>query len=271
MVSYPLLELTGSAEELEIATALLHEHGCLGTEEPDDASSLRAYFPESVNVHAIVDELARSRPSLICHIATPVPSRDWLAEWKAELEGFSIGSRYFVLPTWKPEVETTRTVLRIDPEQAFGTGTHETTQVCVELVEDYVSEGCRVIDVGAGTGILSMVAAHEGANSVLAIDVDPAAIECARANIERNDLSGKVRVERASWEELESNDADVVVANVNTAVLERAVHSMYGTILLSGILVDEVDELELPRDSNVVEQRIAGEWAALVIKRPRHG
>ena len=57
MVSYPLLELTGSAEELEIATALLHEHGCLGTEEPDDASSLRAYFPESVNVHAIVDEL----------------------------------------------------------------------------------------------------------------------------------------------------------------------------------------------------------------------
>ena len=169
MASYPLLELTGSAEELEIATAFVHEHGCLGTEEPDDASSLRVYFTESVNIHAIVDELGRNLPSLICRVATPVRSRDWLAEWKAELEGVSIGSRYFVLPTWKPNVETTRTVLRIDPGQAFGTGTHETTQLSVELVEKYVSAGCSVIDVDTGTGILSMVAAHEGARSVLAL------------------------------------------------------------------------------------------------------
>ena len=191
MASYPLLELTGSAEELEIATAFVHEHGCLGTEEPDDASSLRVYFTESVNIHAIVDELGRNLPSLICRVATPVRSRDWLAEWKAELEGFSIGSRYFVLPTWKPNVETTRTVLRIDPGQAFGTGTHETTQLSVELVEKYVSAGCSVIDVGTGTGILSMVAAHEGARSVLATDVDPEAVECARANLARNGLSAE--------------------------------------------------------------------------------
>ena len=163
MASYPLLELAGSAEELEIATAFLVEHGCLGTEERDDASWLRAYFLDSVDVHAIADKLSRSLPSLACRIAAPVSSRDWLAEWKAELQGFSIGARYFVLPTWKPAVETTRTVLRIDPEQAFGTGTHETTQLSVELVEQYVSAGCNVLDVGAGTGILSMVAAHEGA------------------------------------------------------------------------------------------------------------
>lgn len=264
MASYPLLELTGSAEELEIVTALIHEHGCLGTEERGEGSALYAYFPDAVNVPSIVDEFARHLPSLTCRIAPPVPSRDWLAEWKAELEGFSIGSRYFVLPTWKPHVETTRTVLRIDPEQAFGAGTHETTQLSVELLEDYVTEGCLVIDVGTGTGILSMVAAHEGAHSVHAIDVDPA------ADLERNGLSDRVRVDCASWEALESIDADVIVANINTAILTHAVHSMFGTILLSGLLVEEVDDLELPDDAEVVEQRSAGEWAALVIKRARH-
>ena len=74
-------------------------------------------------------------------------------------------------------------------------------------------------------------------------------------------LSLRVRLE---------SDADAVVANLNTAILTRAVHSMFGTILLSGILVEEVDDLELPDDSEVVEQRSAGEWAALVIKRARH-
>jgi len=271
LASYPLLELTGSAEELEIATALVHEHGCLGTEERDDGATIFAYFPDAVNVQPVVSELTRHLPSLTCRIAPPVPSRDWLAEWKAELEGFPLGSGYFVLPTWKPDVETTRTVLRLDPEQAFGTGTHETTQLSVELLEDYVTEGCRVIDVGTGTGILSMVAAHEGACSVHAIDVDPAAVECARANLERNGLSDKVRVECASWEALEFIDADVVVANINTPILTRAVHSMFGTILLSGLLVEDLDEFALPDDSTVVEQRSAGEWAALAVKRARHG
>ena len=153
MSDYPLLELTGSPAELEIATALLHEHECLGTEEKD--GRLRAY---------------------------------------------------------------------------------------------------------------SMVATHEGASSVRAIDVDPAAVECARANIERNGLSDRIRVERASWQDVAPIRAGVVVANINTTILTRAVHSMFGTLLLSGILVEEADELTLPEDSEVAERRSAGEWAALVIQ-----
>lgn len=266
MASFPLLAVAGSPSELEIATAVLHDHGCLGTEE--DGGVLRAYFAESTNVGALAAELRQSLPSLQCRVLAPIPGRDWLAEWKAELQGFAIGSRYFVLPTWKPDIETTRTVLRIDPEQAFGTGTHETTQLCVELVEDYVSDGLRVLDVGAGTGILSMVAAHENAASVRAVDIDPAAVECARANIERNGLSSKVTVECAGWEDIAPIKADIVVANINTTVLTRAVGAMFGTLLLSGVLVEDADELTLPDGAEVVEKRIAGEWAALVI---RHG
>ncbi len=261
---YPLLELSGSTEALEIATAFLNEHGCLGTEEHPDV--LLAYFAESANIARLADELGKTLPALTCRIAEPVPSRDWLAEWKAELEGFSLGARYFVLPTWKPDVETPRTVLRLDPEQAFGTGTHETTRLCVELLEDYVAVGCNVIDVGAGTGILSMVATHEGAGSVRAIDVDPAAVECARNNIERNRLTDSIEVECAGWEEAAPIHADVVVANINTTILARAVHSMFGTLLLSGILVDDFEDFNLPDDFEVVEKRSAGEWAALVLR-----
>jgi ribosomal protein L11 methyltransferase len=255
------LELRGPAEDLDIATALLYEHGCLGTHEADGA--LRAYFPESTKVGALAEEIRRRLPSVACHIAPPVPRRDWLAEWRAGLKGIAIGSRYYVQPTSRPEVATHRTVLRIDPEQAFGTGTHETTQLCVELIEDYVSEGMSVIDVGTGTGILSMVAAHEGASSVLAIDNDPAAVECARANVERNGSSGKIRVELGSWEDFAPIEADVVVANINTSVLEHAVRQMHGTLILSGILVEEVDELDL---GDVAEQRSAESWTALVIR-----
>ena len=106
---------------------------------------------------------------------------------------------------------------------------------------------------------------------MLAIDVDPEAVACARRNLERNGLSHRVRVECASWEALESIEADIVVANINTRILHRAVRSMFGTILLSGILVEEIDVLELPGDSEVVEQRSAGAWAALVIKSARRG
>jgi len=268
--SYQLLELEGSAEELDIATALLLERGCLGTEE-SDVGSLRAYFPEEADLRAVATELRGSIPAVRCAVTEPIPDRDWLSEWKRDLEGFPIGSRYFVLPTWKPDVDTTRTVLRIDPEQAFGTGTHETTRLSVELVEDYVNAGSSVIDVGTGTGILAMVAAREGASSVLGIDVDPAAVACARMNVERNGLSEKVRIEQSDWESLDAIEADVVVANISTAVLERAVDRMYGTILLSGILVDEVDALGRTVPGKISNQRTAGEWAALVVERPRHG
>lgn len=269
--SYQLLELEGSAEALDIATALLLESDCLGTEE-SDVGSLRAYFPDDADLRAVAGELHESVPALRCRVADPIPDRDWLAEWKEDLEGFPIGSRYFVLPTWKPDVDTSRTVLRIDPEQAFGTGTHETTRLCVELLEDYVSPGCSVIDVGAGTAVLSMVAAHEGAHSVLAIELDPAAAECARANVARNGLGNSIRVECGSWEAYAPLDADIVVANVDATVLERAVHAMHGTLLWSGILAEELDELlrVLPPDTRLKEQRSAGEWVALVLER-RHG
>ena len=275
MDNYPILELSGTAEELEIAVALLADHGLLGTVESKTSpegtqEALCAYFATSTVMAPIAEDLMGRFRSLRCRIAEPLEARDWQEEWKAGLDGFPLGSGFFVLPTWKDPIETDRIVLRLDPEQAFGTGAHETTRLAVALLEEHVAPGAGVIDVGTGTGILAMVAAHRGAHSVLALEPDEAAADCARANVERNDLSERIRIESRSWEAMGIIEADVVVANIISAVLDQAVPHMWGTILLSGLLVDELDAFvdALPDDCVVKERRQEGEWAALVLERP---
>ena len=270
MDSYPILELSGSAEELEIAVALLSEHGLLGTSESETSDGLCAYFAKSTALAPVVDELMQRFDSVLFHIAEPLEARDWQEEWKAGLDGFHLGRGFFVLPTWKSPVATDRTLLRLDPEQAFGTGAHETTRLAVALLEEHVAPGEDVIDVGTGTGILAMVAVHQGARAVLAVEPDEAAAACARANIERNELSERIRIESCGWEAMGAIEADVVVANIISAVLEKAVPHMRGTILLSGLLVEELDAFvaALPDDCVVRKRRQEGEWAALALERP---
>jgi len=264
------LELSGTAEQLEIAVALLAEHGLLGTVESETSDDLCAYFATSTALGPIATELMQHLGSVRCRIAESLEARDWQEEWKEGLDGFPLGSGFFVLPTWKEPVETDRTVLRLDPEQAFGTGAHETTRLAVALLEEHVAPGANVIDVGTGTAILAMVAAHLGAHSVLALEPDEAAADCARANVERNDLSERIRIESRGWETMGVIEANVVVANIVSAVLDQAVPHMWGTILLSGLLVDELDAFvdALPDDCVVKERRQEGEWAALVLERP---
>jgi len=267
LAEYPIIELSGPEAELDIAAPWLFESGCLGTLDSDGGRI--AYFPELASVGPLVSTLRRRFPRLTCRVAPPLPARDWLAAWREALTGFSLGERYFVLPTWRSAPKISRTVLRIDPERAFGTGTHESTALAVELLERHVVPGARVIDVGAGTGILSMVAAHEGARTILALEPDSHAAACARANVAQNGLAERIDVETLGWEDKETLEADLVVANINTTILSRAVHRMTGRILLAGLLVDDARELieALPNDARLREEWSAGEWAALVVDR----
>ena len=247
----------------------MSDHECLGCElDPEDAGMLTAYFPASFDPSGLVSELANVAPELQCRVRDPLPDRAWLAEWKQSYEGFPIGERYYVLPTWKesPVDDDGRTLLRIDPEQAFGTGTHETTRLCVRALEHVVTEGQRVIDVGTGTGILAMVAAHRGA-TVLALEQDTDAAVCARDNVRRNGFEERINVEPHGYEAFERLEADVIVANILTSVLERAVPRMFGTLVLSGILASEVDAFvaSLPDACTVVDRLDEGEWCALIV------
>jgi ribosomal protein L11 methyltransferase len=266
--SYPVLEIAGSVEDLEIALSYLWDWGCLGAEEPS-VQSLRVFFPEEADVAALARDLREKLPGVDCRPGEPEPIQDWLSEWRKSFTGFSLGETYFVLPTWRPTPSIDRTILRIDPEQAFGTGTHDTTRLAATLLERIVRPGDRVIDLGAGTGILAMVAAHRGAAKVLAIEPDEDAARCATENVARNGLE-RIRVETAGYEAYDRLEADVIVANITRPVLEAAVPRMDApTLVLSGLLAEEVDDFVsgLPPGLRVRELWTSGEWAALVLQK----
>jgi ribosomal protein L11 methyltransferase len=265
--SYPVLEIAGDALELEIALSHLAEWGFLGAEELPPSGRLRAFFPLETDVAQVARDLRQRFPGVACREAAPLPVEDWLSAWKASFTGFALGESCFVLPTWRPEPSVDRAVLRLDPEQAFGTGTHDTTRLAAGLLERVVRSGDRVVDLGAGTGILAMVAALRGASEILAIEPDQDAAGCARDNVARNGLA-RIRVETGGYESYDRLEADVIAANITRPVLEEAVLRMEArTLVLSGLLAEEVDDFasRLPPRFRVRETWTSGEWAALVV------
>jgi ribosomal protein L11 methyltransferase len=262
-----VLELSGAEHVLEIAVALLQDRGLLGTEE-EEASALRAFFPEDADVGAIASDLRARLPGVGCREGSPVPVQDWLADWKKNFTGFSLGETLYILPSWLSRPSIERRILGIDPEQAFGTGTHDTTRLAATLLERMVRKGDRVLDIGTGTGILAMASAHAGARHVVGIEPDENAAACARENVARNGLRERIRIETGGHEVRDALEADLIVANINRPTLEAALPRMKArTLVLSGLLADEVDEFlkGVPAGFRAREVWTAGDWSAVVL------
>lgn len=271
---YQILELIASDSNLELALAELQTTACLGSEMI--AGKLIAYFSSEQNLQVVTDQLAVAVPGLRFGPTSTLEDRDWHESWKASLSGFALGERFWVTPSWITPPATKRTVLRIDPERAFGTGTHETTRMCIEALERLAGElsPTSLLDVGTGTGLLAMASAHLGFETVLAMEPDRDALECAERNLRRNALSEAVTLIEGGWEDIEAH-AQVVIANIHLAVLEQAVDRLQqsclpgGRLILSGLIDDQLDEFEprlrtFPRLGNL-RTRLAGEWATLML------
>src|SRR6185295_1619149 len=205
--SWWLVTLDVSREAEEEASTLLFELGSTGIitlEESSDRLKLGAYFNEVTNAEEIkksveeVFERAAQGDALISCTITSVPDQDWMQKWKEGFEPVEIGERLVVAPSWKlPGKNERRVVIQIDPGMAFGTGTHETTRLCLEAIEREW-HGASLLDVGNGTGILAIAAALLAPGSrVAAIDVDPQAIAVARENLEINGVSSSIELSEA--------------------------------------------------------------------------
>ncbi len=274
---YSRIVVEGTLEDLEQASLLLFDAGCLGVEEKD-SSTLEAYFPSSTNLADLRSALSRRFPYLSFGSAESIPDQDWLAAWKSDFHAFPVGKRFFIVPSWETPPKTERRLLRIDPERAFGTGTHETTQLSIEIIEDVVRPGSSVIDAGTGTGVLAMVCAALGCHPVIAIENDPEAASCAHTNIRRNGFDDSVSLLVASILEVEPDPVEVVLANLNETILSEALPLISswvlpnGKMILSGLLRNQVDSIvqNLPPNFGLVQQRTAGEWAALLVASKSH-
>ena len=205
---------------------------------------------------------------------------DWAHAWKRYFFPHRIGRRLVVVPSWRRgRYEARDVVIRLDPGMAFGTGLHPTTRMCLQLLEEHVRRGDRVLDFGCGSGILSIAAALLGAARVLALDVDSVAVRVAGENARRNRVARRITVSLGSVETdptLPQAPFDLIVANISALVLKNAEPGLAavirsgGLLILSGLLqknASDVGSLYVSRNWELLETRGEGDWAAIVVRR----
>lgn len=237
----------------------------------DRLSSIRSALQE------MKAETGVSDPGTLALESEEVRDEDWSEVWKQFYKPFRAGSRLVVKPTWENwDAAPGDLIIEMDPGMAFGSGTHETTGLCLALLEKSVHGG-RVIDVGTGSGILAIGAALLGAEDVLAIDIDPDAVEVARKNVRHNGLEGRIRTVQGNL--LDSTDAvcEVCVANIIADVIIGFARPLLahivpgGTFICSGIIRErEQDVADALTAAGYAIQEICrrGEWVAIRSRRP---
>jgi len=215
-----------------------------------------------------------------------VQDEDWAETWKIFFKPIRVGSGIVVKPSWESyEPRANQVVIEIDPERAFGTGNHPSTALCIEILEHIISSvsaregdlGPSVLDVGTGSGILGIVAARQGAQRVLGLEIDPEALEAAQCNVDRNGVGEIMSVTLTPLDQVEQT-FDVVVANLTASLLTHLADdlvehvSAQGLLLLSGIVAEQVEEVAKCFQTHyfkVVDSRATEEWHAILLRREK--
>ncbi|MBQ9015439.1 MAG: 50S ribosomal protein L11 methyltransferase [Firmicutes bacterium] len=208
-----------------------------------------------------------------------VDDEDWKDKWKENFHPAHITDRIVVKPTWEGyDAKAGELVIEIDPGMAFGTGTHETTRLCMALMQLYLTRaaGARVLDVGCGSGILSIGAALLGASEVTGVEIDPDAVRVAKENVDKNGMTGEIRILEGDLTEGLELEADILVANLMADLVVRlagpaAEHLAEGGVFISsGILAEKRESVsEAIRGAGFTIERVVtdGEWCAIAARK----
>ncbi|PYS54293.1 MAG: 50S ribosomal protein L11 methyltransferase [Acidobacteria bacterium] len=221
-----------------------------------------------------VFERSRRRNPVISR--SVVEECDWTEEWKKSYTSFPIGEDFFVVPSWEEcNCPHDRLSIRIDPGQAFGTGTHETTQLTIEALERWVEENHIVLDLGTGSGILAIASRLLGAKEVYACDIDPDAVHVARANIERN-AENRVWTFSGSVDAVKSHSVRLLLCNLTADLiislfseLDRVLQP-HGIAILSGVLHEQGEQLRdvITQFGFIIHEELTrGEWLAVIAEK----
>lgn len=206
-----------------------------------------------------------------------VDDNDWNENWKKYFKAFTIGSRLAVCPSWENyDNRENRTVISLDPGAAFGTGTHATTALCLEILERYASPEKTVLDIGTGSGILAIGAELLGTKSAIGVDIDELSVKTARENAARNGVSEKTEFLVGDLAEKISGKYDIVCANIVADVVMRLFNNVAdfmkddGILIVSGIIdmrATEVEASALKHGFKIKESLVREEWHAYVLTK----
>ena len=206
-----------------------------------------------------------------------VDDSEWNENWKKYFHPIEIGKKLAVVPSWeKYDNRENRTVLNIDPGAAFGTGTHATTSLCLELLQDYIDGDTKMLDIGCGSGILSLAGVLLGAGHALGIDIDPQSVKTARENAEINGISDKVDFRVGDLATDVRGTYDVICANIVADVIIRLLPDAgrfmaeRAVMIISGIIdIRREDILGAVRENGfrIAAERCRDNWYAFVLKK----
>lgn len=204
-----------------------------------------------------------------------VNEEDWANNWKKYYKPTRIGKRIVVKPIWEEyKKEGNDIVIELDPGMAFGTGTHETTRMCVQALEKYIKHQDMIFDVGTGSGILAIAAAKLGSKEVMAVDLDPVAVDSARQNVSFNDISN-IKVMQGNLLDVVNGKADIVVANIIAEIIILLTDDVkkslnQGGLFISSGIIRERKEAVMQKliqsGFEIMEINTDGEWVCIVSK-----
>ncbi|HCX65700.1 MAG TPA: 50S ribosomal protein L11 methyltransferase [Eubacteriaceae bacterium] len=247
---------------------------------------IKAYLDETSPVNAIVERIvnrAKDLPSCgldpgTCELTlTEVNQDDWSNAWKKYYKPVRVGEKFIIKPTWETYSKKNEDlVIEMDPGMAFGSGLHETTKLCMTNLEKYVSKDDVLIDIGCGSGILSLAAGKLSCKKVIAVDLDAMAVKVAKENVHQNELDEVIEVREGDLMDVIEEEADVIVANILAEVIMDLTKQVKpylkkgGIFISSGIITEKLDDLlaHIEKEGfDILEVEHMNDWVSIVSKK----
>ena len=254
--------------------------------EETEIVTVSAYYPEDEELSGRLSTIKEGLSEIEKRIGSfqvgqlrfrKVSEKDWANEWKQYFHTTKIGSQIVIKPDWESYTPTAEEkVIELDPGMAFGTGTHATTRMCIERLEELVTPNIDVYDVGTGSGILAMTAALMGARSIHAIDIDGKAVEVAKENIAKNHLSNRITVKKGNLLDDADEKADLIVANIIADIIITLLPDAFkklrqgGLFLASGVIKERLCEEEKAARQHgftVLDVKNRAGWTAITMRK----
>ncbi|MGE7605477.1 50S ribosomal protein L11 methyltransferase [Peribacillus frigoritolerans] len=254
---------------------------------PNEGVVIKAYLPVNSFLGDTIDAIKESINNLLLFdidlgknvvSISEVNEEEWATAWKKYYNPVKISERFTIVPTWEDytPVSSDELIIELDPGMAFGTGTHPTTVMCIQALERTVTPGDLVVDVGTGSGVLSIAAALLDAKRIQSLDLDEVAVQSAKQNVEINNVQDKVSVSQGNLLDGVNEQTDIVVANILAEVIMRFTDDVAkvvkpgGYFIASGIIQtkkQDVKEAIIASGFTVEETILMEDWVAIIAKR----